>query len=73
MVNDDEYFDRTPDLIERVRKLRGEAEKKMNRFARLADYDVRRLVGRKTPDNQQTAIEFPSEVPRRSNDAEVDG
>jgi hypothetical protein len=62
MMNDDPYVDRTPDLIERVRKLRDEAEKKMNRFTRLADYEVRRLVGRKTSENRQTAIDFPSEI-----------
>ena len=62
MMNDDQYLDRTPDLIERVRKLRDEAEKMMNRFTRLAEYDVRRLVGRKASENRQTAIDFPSDI-----------
>jgi hypothetical protein len=71
MMNDDQYFDRTPDLIERIRKLRDEAEKKMNRFTRLADYEVRRLVGRKASENRQTAIDFPSDSAHQGDPGEA--
>ena len=45
MLNEDQRIDRSPDLVARVRKLRERAEKKMNRFTRLADYDVRYVQG----------------------------
>jgi hypothetical protein len=45
MLNEDQYLDRTPDLVAKVRKMREAAEKQMNRFTCLADYDVRRVVG----------------------------
>jgi hypothetical protein len=38
-------LERTPDLIAKVRAMREAAEKKMNRFTQMADYDVRRVVG----------------------------
>lgn len=47
MLNEDQYIDRTPDLVAKVRKMREAAEKEMNRFTRVADYDVRRVVGQK--------------------------
>jgi hypothetical protein len=45
MLNEDQYMERTPDLIAKVRALREAAEKEMSRFTRVADYDVRRVVG----------------------------
>ena len=45
MQNEDQYMDRTPDLVAKIRKLREAAEKEMNRFTRVADYDVRRVLG----------------------------
>ena len=45
MQNEDQYMERTPDLVARIQKLREAAEKEMNRFTRVADYDVRRVVG----------------------------
>lgn len=42
---EDQYMQRTPDLIAKIRKLREAAEKEMNRFTCVADYDVRRVVG----------------------------
>jgi len=45
MQSEDQYMDRTPDLVAKVRTLREAAEKEMNRFTRVADYDVRRVVG----------------------------
>ena len=66
MLNEDQYMERTPDLIAKVRQMREAAEKEMNRFTRLADYDVRRVVGQKThdvvePSAAQTVIEFSPE------------
>ena len=47
MLNEDQYMERTSDLVAKVRKMREAAEKEMNRFTRVADYDVRRVVGQK--------------------------
>ena len=47
MLHDDQFMERTPDLVAKIRKLREAAEKEMNRFTRVADYDVRRVVGQK--------------------------
>lgn len=47
MLNEDQYIDRTPDLVAKVRKMREAAEKEMNRFTRVADYEVRCVVGQK--------------------------
>jgi Spy/CpxP family protein refolding chaperone len=73
MQNDDQYMERTPDLIAKVRQMREAAEKEMNRFTRLADYDVRRVVGQKPADtaeavSPQTSIEFS---PEQKNDSEA--
>ncbi len=48
MLNEDQYMDRTPDLVAKVRAIRIAAEKEMNLFTRVSDYDVRRVVGQKT-------------------------
>ncbi len=45
MQSEDQYLERTPDLVAKVRAMRQAAEKQMNRFTRVADYDVRRVVG----------------------------
>ena len=45
MLNEDQYMERSPDLVAKVRTMRDAAQKKMNRFTRVADYDVRRVVG----------------------------
>jgi methyl coenzyme M reductase gamma subunit len=45
MQSEDQYLERTPDLVAKVRAMRVAAEKEMNRFTRVADYDVRRVVG----------------------------
>jgi hypothetical protein len=45
---DGEHFDDSHDMIERIRKLREAAEKKMNAFGDPADYDVRIIHGRKS-------------------------
>jgi hypothetical protein len=48
MHDDDQYLDRTPDLVARVRAMREVAQKQMDRFSRVSDYDVRSVVGHGT-------------------------
>jgi len=45
MASEDQYMERTPDLVARIRAMREAADKQMNRFTHVADYDVRRVVG----------------------------
>ena len=47
MQSEDQYVERTPDLVIKIRAMREAAEKEMNRFTRVADYDVRRVIGQK--------------------------
>ncbi len=46
-IRDSEHYDDSLDMIERIRKLREAAERKMNAFGDPADYDVRIIRGRK--------------------------
>jgi hypothetical protein len=70
MQSEDQYMDRTPDLVAKVRAMREAAEKEMNRFTRVADYDVRRVVGQKSkalPVSIETAPPSPaSDRPKKS-------
>jgi hypothetical protein len=45
MHTEDQYLDRTPDLVAKVRAMRQAADREMDRFTCVADYDVRRVVG----------------------------
>jgi hypothetical protein len=47
MHTEDSPIERTPDLIAKIRALREQAEKEMDRFTDAGDYDVRHVVGRK--------------------------
>ena len=63
MLNEDQYMERTSDLVAKVRKMREAAEKEMNRFTSVADYDVRRVVGQKpkvAPVSIETAEHSPA-------------
>ena len=63
MLNEDQYMERTSDLVAKVRKMREAAEKEMNRFTSVADYDVRRVVGQKpkvAPVSVETAESSPA-------------
>ena len=62
MQSEDQYLDRTPDLVAKVRAMREAAEKEMNRFTRVADYDVRRVVGQK-PKTVPVSVETASPSP----------
>ncbi len=74
MLNEDQYMDRTPDLVSKIRKLREAAEKEMNRFTHVDDYDVRRVVGQKPkvalappePVSPSPANERPKKSPGKS-------
>lgn len=62
MLNEDQYLERTPDLVAKVRAMRKAAEKEMNRFTRVDDYDVRRVVGH-GPKPAPVSSETPSPSP----------
>lgn len=47
MQSEDQYMERTVDLVAKIRAMREAAEKEMNRFTRVVDYEVRRGFGRK--------------------------
>jgi hypothetical protein len=70
MQSEDQYAERTPDLVAKIRAMREAAEREMNRFTRVADYDVRRVVGQKpkaSPVSVETAPPSPvSERPKKS-------
>jgi hypothetical protein len=64
----DEYLDRTPDLWAKVRAMREAADKEMDRFTRVSDYEVRRVVGqgpKPSPLSAETAR--PSRADERPN------
>ena len=64
MQSEDQYVERTPDLVTKIRAMREAAEKEMNRFTRVADYDVRRVVGQKP---KASPVSPAVERPKRSN------
>jgi hypothetical protein len=70
MQSEDQYMDRTPDLVTKVRAMREAAEKEMNRFTRVADYDVRRVVGQRPKTSPVSGETFPPSLavgrPKRS-------
>ena len=67
MQSEDQYAERTPDLVTKIRAMREAAEKEMNRFTRVTDYDVRRVVGQK-PKASPVSVETvpPSPAVERS-------
>ncbi len=62
MLSEEQYMERTPGLIAEIRKLREAAEKEMNKFTRVADYDLCRVVGQK-PKASQVSEETPLPPP----------
>jgi hypothetical protein len=70
MQSEDQYLERTPDFVAKIRAMREAAEKEMNRFTRVADYDVRRVVGQKpkvSPVSVETILPSPASTrPKRS-------
>lgn len=75
MQSEDQYLERTPDLVAKVRAMREAAEKQMNRFTCVADYDVRRVVGhgpKPAPVSSETVTASPaSERPKKSSSKSV--
>ena len=69
MLSEDQYFDRTPDLVAKVRASREAADREMDRFTRVDDYDVRRVVGqgpKASPVSAETVAPAPAvERPKR--------
>lgn len=47
MLSEDQFMERTPDLVAKIRKMREAALREMDKFTRVADYDVRHVVGQK--------------------------
>ncbi|WP_446741936.1 hypothetical protein [Silvibacterium acidisoli] len=47
MHTEDSPIERTPDLVAKIRALRQQTEKAKDRFTDAADYDVRRVTGRR--------------------------
>jgi hypothetical protein len=63
MHTDDFPLERTPDLVAKIRALREQAEKEMNRFTCVDDYDVRRVVGhgqKAAPASDETVVPSPA-------------
>jgi len=58
MLSEDQYMERTSDLVVKVRKVREAADKEMNRFTRVADYDARHSVGKKPKQTPQSGAEL---------------
>ncbi len=62
MQSEDQYLERTPDIVAKIRAMRVAAEKEMNRFTSVADYDARRVVGQK-PKTVPVSVETASPSP----------
>lgn len=62
MLSEDQYVERTPDLVAKVRRMHEAAEKQMNRFTEAPDYDVRRVAGRKPKEPPRPAEQLPLPV-----------
>jgi hypothetical protein len=63
MQSEDQYFDRTPDLVDKVRAMREAADREMDHFTRVADYDVRHVVGqgpKESPVSSETVPPSPA-------------
>jgi hypothetical protein len=56
----DQYED-SQDMIERIRKLRQAAERKMNAFGDVSEYDVRVIHGRKGEPGTQRDFKFQNQ------------
>jgi hypothetical protein len=74
MQSEDQYLERTPDLVAKVRAMREAAQKEMNRFTGVADYDVRRVVGhgpKPAPVSAESVAAPASERPKKSSSKSV--
>ncbi len=71
MQSEDEYLERMRDLVAKVRAMRDAAQKEMDRFTCVSDYEVRRVVGRgpkPAPVSIETSVTAPAaERPKKSS------
>jgi hypothetical protein len=71
MHTEDQYLDRTPNLVAKVRAMREAADREMDRFTCVADYDVRRVAGhgpKASPVSVETVPPPPApERPKKSS------
>ncbi len=67
---EDSPVERTPDLVAKIRALRQQAERDMDRFTDPADYEVRHVTGKK-PKTETAEVSVPS-VPKRKRGKEKD-
>jgi hypothetical protein len=68
MGSEDQYVERTPDLVAKIRAMREAADKAMDRFRSVADYDVRRVVGqgaKPAPVSSETVSPCPASERQR--------
>jgi hypothetical protein len=56
-----DHYEDSQDMIERIRKLRQAAERKMNAFGDVSEYDVRVIHGRKGEPGTQRDFKFQSQ------------
>lgn len=70
MHTEDSPIERTPDLVAKIRALREQAEKRMNQFTSVDDYDVRRVVGRKPKTESPETPPSPAAKKKRGRDTE---
>ncbi len=66
-IRDSGHYDDSQDMIERIRKLREAAEKKMNAFGDPAGYDVRIIHGRKPVAGAEKQAETTQHSPTEGN------
>ena len=70
--NDEHYLERTPGLIAQIRAMREEMQKQMDRFTRVEDYDVRRVVGHgPAPERASAKIAAPSPASKSAQPSAV--
>jgi len=56
-LRDGGHYDDSMDMIERIRKLKEAADRKMNAFGDPSEYDVRIIRGRKKKEQQRDSDE----------------
>jgi hypothetical protein len=61
-IRDNEHYDNSSDMIERIRRLREAAERKMNTFGDPADYDVRIIRGHNGQASADRQMTLPLEA-----------
>jgi hypothetical protein len=60
-TRESDHYEDSQDMIERIRKLREGAERKMNAFGDVSEYDVRVIHGRKGEPGTQRDFPFQNQ------------